>query len=153
MHEVSLYGRPLHPPRRIRIWGLLQGLITCTPDPRNWGAGVQDPSFRALSGRLKFTVRRHKFNTDSLRLCHCCAPRQTMQGSNVDAFSQLSAGGARVLPLVVLFDGGLRLHPSPRSRNEVRKRADAAGPGARQKPSIDMSQKPSIDLSAPTALC
>jgi len=24
------------------------------------------PSFRALSGRLKFTVRRHKFNTDSL---------------------------------------------------------------------------------------
>ena len=25
-----------------------------------------DPSFRALSGRLKFTVRRHKFNRDSL---------------------------------------------------------------------------------------
>ena len=25
-----------------------------------------DPSFRALSGRLKFTVRRHKFNKDSL---------------------------------------------------------------------------------------
>jgi len=24
------------------------------------------PSFRALSGRLKFTVRRHKFNQDSL---------------------------------------------------------------------------------------
>ena len=24
------------------------------------------PSFRALSGRLKFTVRRHKFNKDSL---------------------------------------------------------------------------------------
>ena len=24
------------------------------------------PSFRALAGRLKFTVRRHKFNTDSL---------------------------------------------------------------------------------------
>ena len=23
------------------------------------------PSFRALSGRLKFTVRRHKFNKDS----------------------------------------------------------------------------------------
>ena len=25
-----------------------------------------DPSFRALSGRLKFTVRRHKFIKDSL---------------------------------------------------------------------------------------
>jgi len=29
-------------------------------------AGPVDPSFRALSGRLKFTVRRHKFNTGSL---------------------------------------------------------------------------------------
>ena len=28
--------------------------------------GHVDPSFRALSGRLKFTVRRHKFNKDSL---------------------------------------------------------------------------------------
>ena len=27
--------------------------------------GPVDPSFRALSGRLKFTVRRHKFNQDS----------------------------------------------------------------------------------------
>jgi len=26
--------------------------------------GPVAPSFRALSGRLKFTVRRHKFNTD-----------------------------------------------------------------------------------------
>ena len=25
-----------------------------------------DPSFRALSGRFKFTVRRHEFDTDSL---------------------------------------------------------------------------------------
>ena len=25
--------------------------------------GPIDPSFRALSGRLKFTVRRHQFNT------------------------------------------------------------------------------------------
>ena len=29
-------------------------------------AGPVDPLFRALSGHLKFTVRRHKFNTDSL---------------------------------------------------------------------------------------
>ena len=28
--------------------------------------GPVDPSFRALSGRLEFTVRRHKFNKDSL---------------------------------------------------------------------------------------
>ena len=28
--------------------------------------GPVDPSFRALSGRLKFTVQRHKFNIDSL---------------------------------------------------------------------------------------
>ena len=27
--------------------------------------GPVDPSFRARSGRLKFTVRRHKFNDDS----------------------------------------------------------------------------------------
>ena len=31
--------------------------------------GPADPSFRALPGRLKFTVRRHKFNQDSLP-CH-----------------------------------------------------------------------------------
>ena len=28
--------------------------------------GPVDPSFRALSGRLTFTVRRNKFNQDSL---------------------------------------------------------------------------------------
>jgi len=28
--------------------------------------GPKDPSFRALSERLKFTVRRHKFSIDSL---------------------------------------------------------------------------------------
>ena len=30
--------------------------------------GPVDSSFRALSGRLKFTVRRHKFNTNSLSI-------------------------------------------------------------------------------------
>ena len=30
--------------------------------------GPVDPSFRALSGRLKFTVRRHKFHKDSLSI-------------------------------------------------------------------------------------
>ena len=28
--------------------------------------GPVDPSFRALAGRFQFTVRRHKFNEDSL---------------------------------------------------------------------------------------
>jgi len=32
------------------------------------GLGPADPSFRALSGRLKLTVRRHKFNKVSLVL-------------------------------------------------------------------------------------
>ena len=31
-------------------------------------------AFRALSGRLKFTVRRHKFNTDSLLFSQPCIP-------------------------------------------------------------------------------
>ena len=30
--------------------------------------GPVDPSFRALSGRLKFTARRHKFNKDPFSL-------------------------------------------------------------------------------------
>ena len=34
---------------------------------RKW-TRVLHPSFRALSGRLKLTVRRHKFNNDSLLL-------------------------------------------------------------------------------------
>jgi len=56
--------------------GCLQGGI-CGPSAPTTGAvlgaiaptkhleGPVDPSFRALSGRLKFTVRRHKFNKDS----------------------------------------------------------------------------------------
>jgi len=31
-------------------------------------SGPVDPSFRALSGRLQFTVRRHSFNEDPLSL-------------------------------------------------------------------------------------
>ena len=33
--------------------------------------GPIDPSFRALPGRLKFAVRRHEFNKDSLILLQC----------------------------------------------------------------------------------
>ena len=32
----------------------------------NTALGPVIPSFRALSGRLKFTIRHHKFNKDSL---------------------------------------------------------------------------------------
>ena len=38
-------------------------VLTCF---RVWGLGPVHSSFRALSGRLKFTVRRHKCNKDSL---------------------------------------------------------------------------------------
>ena len=43
-----------------------------SPPPSAWNrassslSGPVVPSLRALSGRLNFTVRRHKFNTDSL---------------------------------------------------------------------------------------
>ena len=49
-------GLALHnPPHQLREARLFGGLL-----------GPVDPSFRALSGRLEFTVRRHKFNKDSL---------------------------------------------------------------------------------------
>jgi len=38
--------------------------------------GPVDPSFRALSGRLNFTVRRHTFNEDSLSLAVRSARRE-----------------------------------------------------------------------------
>ena len=34
--------------------------------PASLGSGPSDPSSRALSGRLKFTVRHHAFKKDSL---------------------------------------------------------------------------------------
>ena len=42
-----------------------------------------DPSFRALSGRLNFTVRRHKFNKDSLsaQFQRCAARRRRRRRS------------------------------------------------------------------------
>ena len=55
-------------------------VIASPPSSLVWGSGFRvwwyclsssllgpvDPSFRALSGRRKFTVRRHKFNRDSI---------------------------------------------------------------------------------------
>ena len=41
--------------------------VSCVSLVSVWGLlGPVDPSFRALSGRLESTVRRHKFNKDSL---------------------------------------------------------------------------------------
>ena len=48
--------------------GCLQGGCTLV-ETQDWAlsaVGPADPSFRALSGRLKFTVRRRKFNKDVL---------------------------------------------------------------------------------------
>jgi len=53
-----------------------------------------DPSFRALSGRLKFTVRRHKFNKDSL-----------LQVFVTDAPSALPALSAQFLTVQVFVNG------------------------------------------------
>ena len=39
------------------------------------GGGPVDPAFRAFSGRLKFTFRRHKFNKDSLFSAADVVPR------------------------------------------------------------------------------
>ena len=48
------------PPRRQR----------CPADLRAGSIPSRNPSFRALSGRLKLTVRRHRFNEDSLSATH-----------------------------------------------------------------------------------
>ena len=42
--------------------------------------GPVDASFRALSGRFRFTVRRHKFNNDSLPLPACAQPATARVG-------------------------------------------------------------------------
>ena len=63
MSEVPLYTTPLFPPV------LREGLgfrWLCLLSRR---LGPVDPSFRALSGRLKFTVRRHEIQEDSHSCC------------------------------------------------------------------------------------
>jgi len=66
-------------PERFGIWGLGFGVwgVGCGVwgfGFRVWGSWCRVQglgclgSFRALSGRLKFTVRRHTFNKDSLSL-------------------------------------------------------------------------------------
>ena len=53
----------------VSIWGLgsrISGFVSRV----DWSSllGPVDPSSRALAGRLKLTVRRHKFNKESLYL-------------------------------------------------------------------------------------
>ena len=60
------------------------------------------PSFRALSGRLKFTVRRHQFNKDSLPQTLACSAggkrrgctrrrrRQSASSSRLSSFTHLT---------------------------------------------------------------
>ena len=61
-------------------WGAITSCLPVSQDRSTWRVvayrfyivyrqsplGPVDPSCRALSGRLKFTVRRHKFNKGSL---------------------------------------------------------------------------------------
>jgi len=51
----------------VREWGGGAPTLLCIVY-RQSPLGPVDPSFRTLSGRPKFTVRRHKFNKDSLFL-------------------------------------------------------------------------------------
>ena len=52
--------------RSSKVQEQLSALANLTVCPFPGLLGPVDPSFRALSGRLEFMVRRHKFNTDSL---------------------------------------------------------------------------------------
>ena len=64
MSEVPLYSR-----ERTRVVCRFEGsgfAVSGFGFEVDGCAGPVVPSFRALSGRLKFTVRRHKFNKDSL---------------------------------------------------------------------------------------
>ena len=55
--------------------------------------GPVDPSFRAPSGRLKFTVRRHKFNKDSPSLEGegCTGPPKVNWGGVKDFYLNTNA--------------------------------------------------------------
>ena len=53
---------------RLRMQGSL-GWADTLVRFRVQGLGSIDPSFRALAGRLKFKVRHHYFNNDSLFEC------------------------------------------------------------------------------------
>ena len=69
-----------------------------------------DPSFRALSGRLQSTVRRHTFNKDSLS-------RKVLDGDRVSMQVNLVQNGAQShIAKVVVFIIGM-LWKTPKDNN------------------------------------
>jgi len=72
--------------------------------------GPVDPSSRALSGRLKFTVRRRKFNKDSLSCSPCTHSEAAADGRAPRRHPQLhiTAGALRRVQTQIL-DGWLTL--------------------------------------------
>ena len=64
------------------------------------------PSYQALSGRLKFTVRRHEFNKDGLLLSgdgpgEDAAALETRQV----LLREIGMGGCRRFPFIIIFSG------------------------------------------------
>ena len=100
------HGKPLHPqPETLNT-------EPSTPEPPVAVSSVHGvsssllgpavPSVRALSGRLKFTVRRHKFNKDSL-------PFEQKMGFDTEGISDLVTSGEEA----VFLDKRGRSSPSP----------------------------------------
>ena len=54
---------------------------------RQSSSGPVDPSFRVLSGRLKFMVRRHKFNKDSSQAPDASANMEKGSSSSLTSVS------------------------------------------------------------------
>jgi len=75
--------------------------------------GVVEILFRALSGRLKFTVRRHKFNEDSLSV---------VAGSAVAALCNIDAPQSRHSKPKTLNPNPAFLNPAPSTLNRKRPR-------------------------------
>jgi len=76
------------------------------------------PSFRALSGRLKFTVRRHKFNKDS-RVWRFQGPLPSEQGNNLKGSKDLrlkngSSQGQNLAVTVLFVLNALDSAPPPK---------------------------------------
>ena len=87
--------------------------------------GPVDPSFRALSGRLKFTVRRHKFNKDflSLTVRGRALPRVWFRGYASDVMNSITihspSGGASPPPALPRPWSGSGLRCGVYSRAEM----------------------------------
>ena len=56
---------------------------------------LAEPSFRALSGRLRFTVRRHKFNKDSLSYASDRSEKHASSGGSYSGYEPTRTGAPR----------------------------------------------------------